>query len=136
LTKQELQQYRWSQLNIRGVKERLERLRFEAARVTTRLSAEPKSRSGYRDRLASLVAQIADLETKYADELKAAYEAQAAVEAAVESLPERERYLIRARYIDGKPWERICVDMSYSWQHTHRIHATALQLLAEQHVTK
>lgn len=32
------------------------------------------------------------------------------------------------RYINGKSWEEIAVDMKYTWRHLHRIHKRALKV--------
>lgn len=40
---------------------------------------------------------------------------------------EKEKDLLTYRYIRGMKWEDICVKMSHSWQHVHRIHAKALK---------
>ncbi len=37
-----------------------------------------------------------------------------------------EQRVLRLRYIKGMKWEAIAVDMGYSWQHVHKIHARAL----------
>lgn len=56
---------------------------------------------------------------------------QLAIEDAIERLPHRERTLIRLYYIKGLTWEQVCVEINYSWRQTHRIHARALEMLAE-----
>lgn len=40
-----------------------------------------------------------------------------------------QRTLLIERYVNGKTWERICVDMRYSWMQVHRIHGAALQAI-------
>lgn len=40
-----------------------------------------------------------------------------------------QRALLIERYVNGKTWERICVDMKYSWKQVHRIHGAALQAI-------
>lgn len=40
-----------------------------------------------------------------------------------------QRTLLIERYVNGKTWERICVDMKYSWKQVHRIHGAALQAI-------
>lgn len=54
---------------------------------------------------------------------------QLAIEKAIEVLPYRERTLLRLYYIDGLTWEEVCVEMSYGWTRTHKIHGMALQML-------
>ena len=55
---------------------------------------------------------------------------------AVERLQDvNQRTLLIERYVNGKTWERICVDMKYSWKQVHRIHGAALQEI-ETHISK
>ena len=35
--------------------------------------------------------------------------------------------VLRKRYLQSMKWEKICVEMDYSWKQTHRIHSRALQ---------
>lgn len=39
---------------------------------------------------------------------------------------DNEREVLRLRYIDGKKWEEICIEMGYSWRQIHYIHSRAL----------
>lgn len=57
---------------------------------------------------------------------------QLEIEEAIEWLEPLERMLIRHRYIEGLTWEEVCVAMGYAWRQTHRIHARALDKLAEK----
>ena len=57
--------------------------------------------------------------------------AMAEIEQAIESLPPRERTLMRYRYIDALGWDAICGKMSYSWRQVHRIHRQALERLEQ-----
>jgi hypothetical protein len=40
--------------------------------------------------------------------------------------------LIRLYYIDGLTWEKVCVDINYSWRQTHRLHSEALKKIKIQ----
>lgn len=52
------------------------------------------------------------------------------IEKCIEAMEEeREKDLLTYRYLRGKSWEQVAVELGYSWQHTHRIHAQALQHL-------
>lgn len=42
-----------------------------------------------------------------------------------------QRTLLIERYVNGKTWEKICVDMKYSWKQVHRIHGAALRCFLE-----
>lgn len=52
-----------------------------------------------------------------------------AIEHALDSLPSRERRVLRCYYVQGMTWEQVCVETAYSWRQVHRIHAGALKVL-------
>lgn len=54
-----------------------------------------------------------------------------AIEHALDSLPSRERRVLRCYYIQGMTWEQVCAETAYSWRQVHRIHAAALKKLEE-----
>jgi DNA-directed RNA polymerase specialized sigma subunit len=127
MNKRELQSYLWLRRNIDQLEEQLYRLEVEATRTTTRLSHLPKG--GEARTMQDIVLDMVEVDEKINATLQDSYKLLHKIETAIESLPERERYLIRARYIEGKSWEQIAVDMCYCWQHVHRIHKHALGLL-------
>ena len=61
---------------------------------------------------------------------------QLEIEEAIDALSGVERMVMRHRYIEGLTWEQVCVAMGYAWRQTHRIHARALDKLAELEVIK
>ena len=38
-----------------------------------------------------------------------------------------ESAILHKRYIEDKKWEKICVEINYSWRETHRKHSNALR---------
>lgn len=40
---------------------------------------------------------------------------------------EDEQRVLRLRYIKGMKWEKVAVEMGYSWKQVHRIHSEALR---------
>lgn len=131
MTKRELQEYQWIKRNIEKLEERLEELRTAAARTTTQLKQDPIHSGGMGDKVGSAVANIVSVQEEIDEELGRAYAVMLKIERAIQILPAREMYLIRAKYIELKHWEQICVDMNYSWRQIHYIHADALRILAE-----
>ncbi len=127
MTKEELKKYLWLRRNIEQLEEQLLVLETEATRITTRMSHQPKG--GEARTMQDIVLDMVEVDEKINATLQDSYKLLHKIETAIESLPEREKYLMRARYIEGKSWEQIAVDMHYSWQHVHRIHAKALRLL-------
>lgn len=131
MTKRELQEYFWIKKNVEKLEERLEELRTAAARTTTQLKQDPIHGSGMGDKIGNAVANIVSVQEEIDQELGRAYAVMLKIERAIQILPAREMYLIRAKYIELRHWEQICVDMNYSWRQIHYIHADALRTLAE-----
>lgn len=130
MTKKQLQEYYWLKKNIKKLEEKLLELETEAKRVTT-IYSKTKSRSPSKDRMGEIVAKIVDVQDQINELTVKAYEQAMAIENAILALPNRERYLIRLRYIECLSWYEIMDEMHYSWKQVHRIHAEALRLLAE-----
>lgn len=131
MNKHDLQQFYWTQKNIEKLEQRIEELYTIATKQTSTLKKDADSihGTGYQDRMGEVLAEIADLRKDLETELQEALAGQLEIEQAIKTLPEREKYLIRARYIERKSWEQICVDMSYSWRQIHNIHSEALKML-------
>jgi len=52
------------------------------------------------------------------------------IEGCIEELGPLERALMRARYVECKEWEQICIDINYSLRQTHRLHTNILMKMA------
>lgn len=132
MTKQELREYYWIQKNIEKLEYQIEELVAVATKQTNRIKNDADSihGTGYSDRLGDVMAELADLREELKKQLQKALALQLGIEQAIKALPEREKYLIRARYVEQKRWEQIAVDMNYKWAQVHRIHAGALKMLA------
>lgn len=134
MTKQELKEYYWIRRNIAKSEQRLMELETAATKITTQLKNKHDAivgRGNTSDKVGNAVADMESIRDEMAEQLKKSYAAIAKIEKAIEGLPAREGYLIRARYIELMTWEQICVDMNYSWKQIHRIHADALQQLQD-----
>lgn len=128
--KYRLQNYSRINSQVLHLRERIESLedRMYSIKSSSDISEIPAS-GGNTDKIAANVALLADLEEAYLDELNKLLEEQVYIETMIKGLEPVERLLIRARYIDGLPWEHICNIIGYSWAQTHRIHSDALEKL-------
>ena len=93
------------------------------------LDGMPRAPGGGGD-LSGIVAKRLDLLEQYRRKAEELTTAQAAIEHMIEGLEPLERTLARAKYIEGRTWEEVCVVMAYSWRQVHRIHARMLGKLA------
>ena len=126
------QLYRY--MDIKGEREQIWRLIVDlectrTAPSTSNWSGMPRG-GGNTDPMTDSLAQKERLIERYRKkeaELTAALEH---IETMIDSLEYRERRLLRARYVEGMSWEKVCVTMSYSWSRTHEIHGLALDKLA------
>lgn len=130
MTKKNLYELHWMKKNIKALEERLAELRTYAEKITTQLSKSPGSKNTSHDKLGDVVTQIVELQNEINYELGRMYAKEKEILKAIEKLPQREACLIRLRYIESLSWERICVEMNYSWRQIHRIHGDALKMLA------
>lgn len=131
MTKQELREYYWIKRNIDKLEDRLEELESKATRTTTQLKLDPIVGHGsVGDKIGNTVADMEKVMREIDTQVRKSYAVLSEIEKAIDKLPARERYLIRARYIEMLTWEKIAVDMGYSWQHIHRFHSEALKMMA------
>lgn len=131
MNKQKLKDYIWIKKNIDHLEIELLKLESRATKVTPVLSDEPTAKGFMQDKTADLVASIVDTKTLINDQLEKLYKIRVEIEESIAELPEKEQYLMRARYLENKKWEQICVDMNYCWKQIHNIHSRALNLIAE-----
>jgi DNA-directed RNA polymerase specialized sigma24 family protein len=133
MTKQELKEYYWIRRNITKLESRLIQLDSESTKVTTNLKKKHDAivgKGNTSDKVGNSVTDMDEAREKLAEQIVASYAVLADIERAIEVLPARECYLVRARYIELLSWEQIAVDMGYSWQWVHKIHSGALAMLA------
>lgn len=111
-----------------------EMVKLEARRTapgTSNWDGMPRGGGG-GDAMTSGLIQSEGLQERYQRKVDELETAQLAVEILIESLDFTERKLMRHRYIEGLTWEKVCVEMAYSWRQTHNIHAQALDKLVDQ----
>ena len=131
MTKEKLRQYCWLIKNINTLEERLFQVETNAESITACMDKDFITGGLVSDRMAERVAEMADISKTINEQLRKAYKLEKEIEEAIEVLDEREKYLIRLKYIKCLTWPEIAVDMNYSWQNMHKIHAKALTQLKE-----
>lgn len=132
MTQERLKNYQAIKREWAQIAQQLERIEATMyAPKAQRLTGMPSARSP-ENPLDSLVDHRQELLERYQAKLDELAAEQLAVEKAIESLTPAARTALRYHYIDGMTWEKVCVQMSYSWRQIHRIHAHALRQLAQQ----
>lgn len=112
------------------LKKQIERLEDEAKSLKAIvIDGMPKGGS-ISDGVGNIVVKIEQLRSDYLHKYDLALCELYKIERVIECIDnETERIIMRKRYIQGLHWEDICSDMSYSWQHIHRIHSNILRKL-------
>ena len=94
------------------------------------ITGMPAVHSPDTDKLGNVLWKIQEKEIRYLAKLDVILNEEKDIEGVIDSLKDsRERTIMRYRYISGLEWEEVCVKAHYSWQHTHRLHAEALNKL-------
>jgi DNA-directed RNA polymerase specialized sigma subunit len=94
------------------------------------ITGMPSAHSPDADKIGVILGKIQEKEIRYLAKLNIILGEEKEIEKVIDSLKDaRERTVMRYRYISGLKWEEVCVKAHYSWQHTHRLHADALNKL-------
>ena len=130
MTKKEfLRQYLDLSREIDAKLEEVSRYRALATKVTQTLAPD-KVQCTQGNKMESIIAKLVDLEKEVDAEIDRMTEIRGAVVAAIANVPNSKyRTLLRHRYINGKTWEQIAVEMHYSYMHVCRLHGEALDKL-------
>ena len=129
VTKDKLRQYRNLIDDIKKKEYRLLELETRATNITYCMEQDPVSGGGSKDKMADQVAAIVELKDEINEQLAVLYRKEREIRRAIKGLESRERILMELKYIEGLRWEEVAVEMNYSWQHIHRLHAECLERL-------
>ena len=126
--KQYLRRIRFLDKTISAKLEQIEILYAQATKITAVLSDTPKVKSSEeQDKLAATVAKIVDLKKGLRDEIEEYIELKEEAIKLIDSMSDgRHRLVLTYRYINGKTWEEIAVEMHYTYKWVHVLHGQAL----------
>lgn len=124
--KEYLQSYKKYKQKAKRLEEQLEELRLGKMFPSLVVSDMP----GAHDQkdLSDYMVQYDRITTNIIKARKDAIEIYEEVRAQIEELEdENEKTVLTLRYLKNWNWEKICVEVKYSWKQVHRIHSRALQ---------
>lgn len=130
MTKERLKEYTWIKENINELEDRLLEIDTKLQKVTTELTTDRVQTTKDNDKWTNLINQRMQVEELINAEITNGLEEMREIERMISVLPEREKLLMRYRYINCLTWEEIAFKMFYTWQHMHRIHAECLRKLS------
>lgn len=127
--KEFLQQYIAAEAEERRLELEIERWRARAAKMTAGYESTPSGGGDGRS-LERAVARIDELIRQLTSQRDRLARLRQEIGAAIDSVPEPKlRELLQMRYIDGMTFEKIAVEMNYSYVHICRMHGQALALI-------
>jgi DNA-directed RNA polymerase specialized sigma subunit len=107
--------------------EEVARLRSKLTRVTEVFTAEPKGGGSIYGKTEEILVKIVDLEHEIDADVDRLVAVRDSIKSIIEAVEDdRERLLLQYRYLDGRTFEEIAVQMNYSWRQIHRLHSQAL----------
>lgn len=125
--KEVLMSYQWAKRDVVRLGEQLVELRIGEMSPGCEIGDGLPHAHNVTD-LSEYAVKVEEIEQKI---IKARYRRVCAFERVRECIEamdnEREKTLLTYRYLRGMRWTAICEKMGNSWQHVHRIHASALK---------
>ena len=110
--------------------EEVSRLRSKLTKITTVPSPQPKGGGSIYGKTEEIIAKIVDLEREIDADIDRLVAIRDGIKTIIEAVEDdRERLLLQYRYLDGRTFEEIAVQMHYSWRQIHRLHSRALSNL-------
>lgn len=119
--------YRHAVKRIAAASEHIMELRAMAERITPQYGSSGGGSHSTGDKLGAAVARIIDAENRVSDELELLEATEREVVSTISAVQDATlSTLLYERYVNGKTWEQIAVQLNYSWRQTCRLHGVAL----------
>jgi DNA-directed RNA polymerase specialized sigma subunit len=130
--KEYLQQYRDAVRRAAAAQDHLDELRSMATRITPNYSSEGCGTHQTGDKLGAAVARILDAESRVSDELEMLEATEREVIKTINGVQDGTlNTLLYERYINGKTWEQIAVQMNYTYRRVTQLHGKALNAVKD-----
>ena len=129
--KEELMQYKTIKVEIKQLKERIKELEERKTSIKSQVITDMPTGNGEGTDILSLIVMIEDAETELIQKEKQLIATMNKIERTIDNVENSlDRCILRARYIECKAWEQICVELNYSWRQIHRLHSNILKKIA------
>lgn len=124
--KEFLQQYRLAEMEEQRLEHEIERWRSRAERMTAGYSKAPAGGGDGRS-MEHTLERMGELAVELTQQRDKLIRLRREIGVAIDTVPDaRLQELLRLRYIDGMTWERVAVQMDYSYMQVCRLHGKAL----------
>lgn len=120
------------QQQIDAYKIELQNLRDDASRITPAYSMAPGG-CGTGQRIENAMAKIVDIENNIKQDIEIQLLAIDEIHCLIAMIDEPLlKLLMHKRYVLYEKWEKIAVDLNYSWKQIHRLHNRALNIIVKK----
>ena len=128
MTKDDLKEYTSIKKELKQIQFKLKELEERKTSIKSMIISDMNVQTSHNNNsIEDLLIKIEEWIEEYNKKEIKLYNKQLEIENCINSLEPTERIIARSRYIEGKTFEQIAVDLNYSWRHTIRIHGKILQ---------
>ena len=128
MTKDDLKEYTSIKRELKQIQFKLKELEERKTSIKSMVISDMTVQTSHNNNsIEDLLIKIEECIEEYNKKEIELYNKQLEIEKCINSLEPTERIIARSRYIEGKTFEQISVDLNYSWRHTIRIHGKILQ---------
>ena len=128
MTKDDLKEYTNIKKELKQIQFKLKELEERKTSIKSMIISDMNVQTSHNNNsIEDLLIKIEECIEEYNKKEIKLYNKQLEIENCINSLEPTERIIARSRYIEGKTFEQIAVDLNYSWRHTIRIHGKILQ---------
>ena len=128
MTKDDLKEYTSIKKELKQIQFKLKELEERKTSIKSMIISDMNVQTSHNNNsIENLLIKIEECIEEYNKKEIKLYNKQLEIENCINSLEPTERIIARSRYIEGKTFEQIAVDLNYSWRHTIRIHGKILQ---------
>ncbi|HAK44196.1 MAG TPA: hypothetical protein DCM59_17765 [Clostridium sp.] len=112
-------------INIKQLE--LESLKSISTSISVNNDCERVQTSIKQDKIGEIIAKIIDLNNEINNDIDKLVDFKKEIMNLIDKVPcDDLRYILYLRYFQFKTWEKIAVDMNYSYQWVHKLHSRAL----------
>ena len=130
MTKDDLKEYTSIKRELKQIQFKLKELEERKTSIKSMVISDMNVQTSHNNNsIEDLLIKIEECIEEYNKKEIELYNKQLEIEKCINSLEPTERIIARSRYIEGKTFEQISVDLNYSWRHTIRIHGKILQII-------
>ena len=128
MTKDDLKEYTSIKKELKQIQFKLKELEERKTSIKSMIISDMNVQTSHNNNsIEDLLIKIEECIEEYNKKEIKLYNKQLEIENCINSLEPTERIIARSRYIEGKTFEQIAVDLNYSWRHTIRINGKILQ---------